>query len=137
MGNKFNNVIAWALIVLAVVCVGVFLVYPLISGGPYGELKFYARVILLLAIVHTFAGLRLYNAIVNNTRFSIKLREAVIRLQQSFPALQRVMHQLNIEIGGMRDSLRENKKSLDSNSDETHEVTELLKKVKTNAKTKA
>lgn len=137
MGNKFNNVIAWALIVLAVVCVGVFLVYPLIIGGPYGELKFYARVILLLAIVHTFAGLRLYNAIVNNTRFSIKLREAVIRLQQSFPALQRVMHQLNIEIGGMRDSLRENKKSLDSNSDETHEVTELLKKVKTNAKTKA
>lgn len=137
MGNKFNNVIAWALIVLAVVCVGVFLVYPLIIGGPYGELRFYARVILLLAIVHTFAGLRLYNAIVNNTRFSIKLREAVIRLQQSFPALQRVMHQLNIEIGGMRDSLRENKKSLDSNSDETHEVTELLKKVKTNAKTKA
>lgn len=137
MGNKFNNVIAWALIVLAVVCVGVFLVYPLIIGGPYGELKFYARVILLLAIVHTFAGLRLYNAIVNNTRFSIKLREAAIRLQQSFPALQRVMHQLNIEIGGMRDSLRENKKSLDSNSDETHEVTELLKKVKTNAKTKA
>lgn len=137
MGNKFNNVIAWTLIVLAVMCVGVFLVYPLIIGGPYGELKFYARVILLLAIVHTFAGLRLYNAIVNNTRFSIKLREAVIRLQQSFPALQRVMHQLNIEIGGMRDSLRENKKSLDSNSDETHEVTELLKKVKTNAKTKA
>lgn len=137
MGNKFNNVIAWTLIVLAVVCVGVFLVYPLIIGGPYGELKFYARVILLLAIVHTFAGLRLYNAIVNNTRFSIKLREAVIRLQQSFPALQRVMHQLNIEIGGMRDSLRENKKSLERNSDETHEVTELLKKVKTNAKTKA
>lgn len=137
MGNKFNNVITWTLIVLAVMCVGVFLVYPLIIGGPYGELKFYARVILLLAIVHTFAGLRLYNAIVNNTRFSIKLREAVIRLQQSFPALQRVMHQLNIEIGGMRDSLRENKKSLDSNSDETHEVTELLKKVKTNAKTKA
>ena len=137
MGNKFNNVIAWTLIVLAVMCVGVFLVYPLIIGGPYGELKFYARVILLLAIVHTFAGLRLYNAIVNNTRFSIKLREAVIRLQQSFPALQRVMHQLNIEIGGMRDSLRDNKKSLDSNSDETHEVTELLKKVKTNAKTKA
>lgn len=137
MGNKFNNVIAWTLIVLAVMCVGVFLVYPLIIGGPYGELKFYARVILLLAIVHTFAGLRLYNAIVNNTRFSIKLREAVIRLQQSFPALQRVMHQLNIEIGGMRDSLRENKKSLERNSDETHEVTELLKKVKTNAKTKA
>lgn len=137
MGNKFNNVIAWALIVLAVVCVGVFLVYPLIIGGPYGELKFYARVILLLAIVYTFAGLRLYNAIVNNTRFSIKLREAVIRLQQSFPALQRVMHQLNIEIGGMRDSLRENKKSLDSNSDETHEVTELLRKVKNNAKAKS
>ena len=137
MGNKFRSIVIWTLILFGGVGVCVFVVYPLLKGGVYGEVRFFMRAVLLLAMVHTFAGLRLYNAIVNNTRFSIKLRESVIRLQQSFPALQRVMHQLNIEVGDMRDSLRETKKSLDSNSDETHEVTELLKKVKTNAKNKA
>lgn len=137
MGDKFRSIVIWVLILFCGVGACVFVVFPLFKGGIYGEVRFFMRVVLLLAVVHTFAGLRLYNAIVNNTRFSIKLREAVIRLQRSFPALQRVMHQLNIEVGGMRDSLRETKKSLDSNSDETHEVTELLKKVKTNAKNKA
>ena len=137
MENKYVPVGIWVFFGCLLLGVIWFLVSPFIYGGTNGEYTFYIRVLLLLAIVHTFSGLRLYNAIVNNTRFSIKLREAVTKLQQNFPALQRTMTTLNSGLSATKDSLKETKKSLDANTDETHEVTELLRKVKNNAKAKS
>lgn len=137
MENKYVLVGIWVFFGCLLLGVIWFLVSPFIYGGTNGEYTFYIRVLLILAIVHTFSGLRLYNAIVNNTRFSIKLREAVIKLQQNFPALQRAMTTLNSGLSSTKDSLKETKKSLDANTDETHEVTELLRKVKNNAKAKS
>lgn len=137
MENKYVLVGIWVFFGCLLLGIIWFLVSPFIHGGTNGEYTFYIRVLLLLAIVHTLSGLRLYNAIVNNTRFSIKLREAVIKLQQNFPALQRTMTTLNSGLSSTKDSLKETKKSLDANTDETHEVTELLRKVKNNAKTKS
>ena len=137
MENKYVLVSIWVFFGCLLLGVIWFLVSPFIYGGTNGEYTFYIRVLLILAIVHTFSGLRLYNAIVNNTRFSIKLREAVIKLQQNFPALQRTMATLNSGLSATKDSLKETKKALDANTDETHEVTELLRKVKNNAKAKS
>lgn len=135
MENKYVLIVIWTIISLLILGVIWFLISPFVMEG--GKYEFYIRAFLLLAIVHTFSGLRLYNAIVANTRFSIKLREAVVKLQQSFPSLQRALHTFNGGLTSTKDSLRDVKKSLDSNTDETKEVTDLLKKVKNNAKNKA
>lgn len=67
------------------------ILYPLFIGD---ELKFIIRLFIVLYVVQVFALLRLYNSIVQNTRFLIKMRESALKLRESFPALERAMRSL-------------------------------------------
>lgn len=67
------------------------ILYPLFVGD---ELKFIIRLFIVLYVVQVFALLRLYNSIVQNTRFLIKMRESALRLREAFPALERAMRSL-------------------------------------------
>ena len=98
MENSKRNVVAsiifWMVSVLAAIIVVLVLgliLYPLLVGD---ELKFCIRLFMLLYVIKVFALLRLYNSIVQNTRFIIKMRESAARLKESFPALERAMRSL-------------------------------------------
>ena len=98
MENSKRNVVAsiifWMASVLAAIIVVLVLgliLYPLFVGD---ELKFIIRLFIVLYVVQVFALLRLYNSIVQNTRFLIKMRESALRLREAFPALERAMRSL-------------------------------------------
>lgn len=130
MENTTDRITYWVLIVFEVL-VGItivgFVAYPLIVfDGFEGEFRFFLRTILLLAAIQTFAVLRLYNSIVQNTRFVIKLREALVKAQQHLPALDRSLRSLNASMSGLKSTMDANKKSL---ADNTTEITELSRKL--------
>lgn len=129
MADKFSNILIW--VVLAHVVVGLlfFIFQPLIWDG-YGEWVFYARLFIVLFAFSTFAQLRLYNAIVQNTRFSIKLREALLKFIQVVPALERSMKNLNSTMGNVKSSSDSVKKALDNSADKTEELTDKLNHIK-------
>lgn len=97
---------------------------------------FYIRVFLCMSLIMLLAVLRLYNAIVQNTRFVIKLREAMLRMQQAFPSLQRSITNLGTSVNSAKDAVKDAKKAIDMNTDETEEVKDLLNKIRQNAKAK-
>lgn len=75
------------------------------------------RLFLVMFAVNTFGALRLYNSIVQNTRFSLKLREALIKFTQTVPGLERSMKNLNSTLGNVKASTDNLKKSVDSNTE--------------------
>lgn len=83
-------VVSVAVAIFAALILGVVF-YPLFAGD---ELKFIIRLFIVLYVVKVFALLRLYNSIVQNTRFLIKMRESALRLREAFPALERAMRSL-------------------------------------------
>lgn len=83
-------VVSVAVVIFAALILGVVF-YPLFAGD---ELKFIIRLFIVLYVVKVFALLRLYNSIVQNTRFLIKMRESALRLREAFPALERAMRSL-------------------------------------------
>lgn len=125
MEDKFSNILIWVVAILVFGLLIFGLLQPLIFDG-YAEWVFYARAFLVLFALSTFAQLRLYNAIVQNTRFAIKLREALLKFIQVVPALERSMKNLNSTMGSVKASSDAVKKSLDSSSDKTEELTEKL-----------
>lgn len=56
------------------------------------RLEAYIRIALIILCVIAFAILRMYNSVVNNTRFLIKLREVIRKLSQDFPILTRSLN---------------------------------------------
>ena len=83
-------VVSVAVAIFAALILGVVF-YPLFTGD---ELKFIIRLFIVLYVVKVFALLRLYNSIVQNTRFLIRMRESALRLREAFPALERAMRSL-------------------------------------------
>lgn len=122
MGSRFANVIGWVLVALCAFGLLAFIAYPLIYPERCPAWSFYARCALVLFAVSTFAQLRLYNAIVQNTRFAIKLREALIKFSQAFPALERSLKNLNSTMGNVKASSDSLKKELEKNADATDEL---------------
>ena len=115
-------------------CLGViyFMVEPIIYRTPLTEIRLYIRGFLFMFALNTFAVLRLYNSIVQNTRFSIKLREALVKVQQLIPGLERSMKNLNSSLGNAKASSDALKKSTDNNSDKVEKLTDKINHLKTN-----
>lgn len=102
MGTEFNFwklvksvtiKLAWgALVFVAVVTVFYTLLKPFFTGET---MEGYIRIFLLLTLVNTFASLRLYNSQVANTRFLLKVREAVSKLLPQFVTLEKGIRNLD------------------------------------------
>lgn len=65
--------IIWVVIIILLVIIFFTFIQPFINYSTLNELRFYVRVGLLLFLLQTFAILRMYNAVVGNTKFTIKL----------------------------------------------------------------
>lgn len=131
MANKFAEYLTWVLIVLA--CLGLLwlIVEPIIWWSEYSELRLYIRLFLIMFALSTFAILRLYNSIVQNTRFTIKLREAIRQFNAVVPGLERAMKNLNSTLGNVKASSDSLRKSTDNNTDKVEKFTEKLTQLKT------
>lgn len=130
MTNKFVEYVIWGFLIA--VCLGVLwlLVEPIIWWTEQSEMRLYVRVFLVMFAISTFAILRLYNSIVQNTRFSIKLREALIKFTNAVPGLERAMKNLNSSLGNVKSSTDILKKSLDTNSEKADKLSDRINKIK-------
>lgn len=115
MGDKLNAILIWTAIVAVSLGILFFIFQPLIFG--YAEWVLYVRISIVLFAISTFAQLRLYNSIVQNTRFSIKLREAIVSFIRTVPVLERSMKNLNSTMGNVKASSDALRKSMDKNSE--------------------
>ena len=92
------------------------------------EVRLYVRIFLLMFAVSTFATLRLYNSIVQNTRFSIKLREAFGKFLATVPGLERAMKNLNSSMGNARSATDNLTKKTMDNTDAIQEFSKKFKR---------
>lgn len=129
MADRLINTLIWVIVTLVILGLLFFIIQPLIWSG-YAEWVFYARLFIVLFALSTFAQLRLYNAIVQNTRFAIKLREALLKFIQVVPALERSMKNLSSTMGNVKSSSDAVKKALDNSADKTEELTDKLNHIK-------
>jgi hypothetical protein len=117
-----NRIIYWSLIgVIILIILGViyWVVSPLINGGG---IEFYLRVGILLLGVIAFGILRLYNAIVGNTRFLVKLREILRPLGNDIITLR-------AHIGTLGNKVSKSTESTRSLNDSIESLTELISKM--------
>lgn len=82
--SKLGDRLLLAGIVIGAVVVVSWVVAPLFYAAP---LHFYARFALILFAVLVFAVLRMYNAVVGNTRYNIHLIKAITELRKSLVPL--------------------------------------------------
>ena len=128
--NRREQIItALALGGLALLGIGLLVLtfWPLFVGEKF---EFYIRLFLVLFAINTFANLRSYNAIVQNTRFTIKLRESLERIRQQFPTLDRAFRQLQQALGSNKNSLDSLNKSQTTTGNKIQELTESINKIK-------
>lgn len=131
MVGKYIDYLIW--VALAILLIGVvwLLVEPIIWWTQYSEVRLYVRLFLLMFAVNTFGTLRLYNSIVQNTRFSIKLREAIMKFTSVVPGLERAMKNLNSSLGSVRTSVDSLKKETSDNTDKIVKLTERVNRLNT------
>lgn len=86
----------WTLVAI-ILALGMFLVYWTVKGIFsnifLNRLEAYMRISLVIMGVGVFGVLRMYNSVVANTRFLIKIREAVRKITQELPTLSRSLKQ--------------------------------------------
>ena len=82
--SKLGDNLLIAGIVIGAVAVVTWVAVPLFYSAP---LHFYARFALVLFAVLVFAVLRMYNAVVGNTRYNIHLIKAITELRKSLGTL--------------------------------------------------
>lgn len=129
MVNKFVDYLIWAIVIAVVLGVLWLIIEPLIWWTQYSEVHLCVRLFLLMFAVNTFAVLRLYNSIVQNTRFSIKLREALNKFAGVTPGLERAMKNLNSSLGNVKASTDTLKKELSDNTDKVEKLTEKINRL--------
>lgn len=134
MGNKFANYLTLGIIAIILIGVIALLVEPLIFWTEYSEIRLYVRLFLIMFAVNTFAVLRLYNSIVQNTRFSIRLRESFIRLTAFIPGLERAIKNLGFSLNNVKASTDALKKGISDNTDKVEKVLDKINRV-SNSKT--
>lgn len=91
MGGKLFNILIWTLVIIIATGLVWVIVEPIIWWTDKSEIRICIRLFLIFFAIQTFATLRLYNAIVVNTRFTIKLREAMTKMMATFPVLERLL----------------------------------------------
>lgn len=128
MVNKFIDYLMW--VVLAAIVLGILwlIAEPIIWWTEKSEMRLYIRIFLIMFAVGTFAVLRLYNSIVQNTRFEIKLREALLKFQQTVPGLERSIKNLSTSLGNVKASTDALKKEVSDNTDKVEKLTEKIRK---------
>lgn len=136
MADKFMGIIGWVTLIVIVLAAVFFIVEPIIWSQNYAEWVFYARAFLLLFLISTFAQLRLFNAIVKNSLFLIKLRDAVYKLTEKFPILDRGFKSLNITLTNNKSSNDTLRKSIDAQNEATEKLTDKIERIKFNSKSK-
>lgn len=136
MADKFMGIIGWITLIVIVLAAVFFIAEPIIWSQNYAEWVFYARAFLLLFLISTFAQLRLFNAIVKNSLFLIKLRDAVYKLTEKFPILDRGFKALNITLTNNKSSNDTLRKSIDAQNEATEKLTEKIEHIKFNSKSK-
>ena len=119
------TIFVWALLIVGVILLLLWVVYPFFSTLP--EWHFYVRLALVFLFIITFGVLRLYNAIVGNTRFLIKLRETVGKMQNTIPGMEREMRNLTSALGTLRSGTSSLQKTLKDNSEKVAAMDERLK----------
>lgn len=129
MVNKFIDYLIWAALIAIVLGVLWLIIEPIIWWTQYSEVRLCVRLFLLMFAVSTFATLRLYNSIVQNTRFSIKLREALNKFAGVVPGLERAMKNLNSSLGNVKASTDSLKKELSDNTDKVEKLTEKINRL--------
>lgn len=122
MRNRIINVVIWLLLLVIVAAVVWFVVSPLTKWSDKSDIHFYARLFLVLTAVNTFAVLRLYNSIVQNTRFLIKLRDAISKLNSVVPNVERTIKGGVNPIINLRSSVESLKSTLGTVSDKIENV---------------
>lgn len=128
MEHKFSNYLGWIILGIVSLVLLALILEPIIWWTQYSEIRLYIRLFLIMFALNTFAILRLYNSIVQNTRFSIKLREVSTKLQQSLPALDRVIKTLIATLNGTKSSVESLRKDVADNTDKVERLTEKIKK---------
>lgn len=128
------GVVGWIVLIAIVLGALFFVAQPLIWSQDYAEWVLYARIFLLLYLISTFAQLRLFNAIVKNSLFLIKLRDAVYKLTERFPMLDRAFKTLNTTLTNTKGSVDTLKKSVDTQIDSTEKLSEKIDRIKFNSK---
>lgn len=129
MANKFIDYLMWAALIAIVLGVLWLILEPIIWWTDKSEMRLYIRVFLIMFAVSTFATLRLYNSIVQNTRFSIKLREALNKFAGVVPGLERAMKNLNSSLGNVKASTDSLKKELSDSTDKVEKLTEKINRL--------
>lgn len=126
MADKIMGIVGWLVLVIIVIAAVFFVIQPIIWSENYEDWVVYARAFLLLSLVSTFAQLRLFNAIVKNSLFLIKLRDAVYKLTEKFPILDRGFKALNITLTNNKSSSDSLKKTLDKQNEDTEKLIEKI-----------
>lgn len=131
MAHKFTDwvitILLWlVLLALAVGIVWLF-VQPIIVWTDKSEFRLYCRLALLFLAVIAFGVLRLYNSIVQNTRFMLKVREILQKVLTELPNLQRSLNMLGSKTDSLKGTMSNNTKTLSTLSDEAREILSTLK----------
>ena len=122
MENKYYYVKVCIIAVFIVVTVAAFLL------TAENEYILYIRVFLLLFVVQTFAVLRLYNSVVANSTIQLKLRTAIVKLQQSLTSVERSFKALTVSVPGLKSSMEALKKAEVDSSEKLGKLTDTIRK---------
>lgn len=134
MADKIMGIVGWIVLFAIIIGAIFFIVQPIIWSEDYADWVVYARAFLLLSLISTFAQLRLFNAIVKNSLFLIKLRDAVYKLTEKFPMLDKGLKTLNVTLTNNNSRADALKKSIDVQNEATDKLTEKIDRIKFNAK---
>lgn len=127
MVNKLVGFLVWTIFIVVIFGILWILVEPIIWWTQYSEVRLCVRLFLIMFALNTFAVLRLYNSIVQNTRFSIKLRESQNKIVGVVPTLERAIKNLTNVLSGVRVSTDSLKKELNDNTDKVIQLTDKVK----------
>ena len=126
--------IGWIVLVAIIIGAIFFIVQPIIWSEDFAEWVVYARAFLLLFLISTFAQLRLCTAIVKISLCLSKLRDAVYKLTETFPMLDKGLQTRNVTLTNNNSRADALKKALDTQNEATEKLTEKIDKIKFNAK---
>lgn len=127
--KKFKDYIILGILVLVIFGFIWAILEPIIWWTEYSEIRICVRLFLVMFAVSTFSVLRLYNAVVQNTRFSIKLRDVFISFYRMLPNLERAMKNLNSTLGNVKASSDLLKKSISENTGSVDTLNNKISKI--------
>ncbi len=100
----------WVLTLIILALIYFIFVDPFINETGFKENAFYIRLALLFVAIQTFAVLRMYNAVVGNTRFLIKLYQTLKTLEVDTIKLIRAYEKLKVSLNKLNDQvIKQNK----------------------------